>query len=652
MNILIPHSWLKEYLITNASPEKIAQTLSLCGPSVERLNKVGNDYVYDIEITTNRIDMMSVLGIAREAAAILPQFNIKAKFSPPNLPDLTPPSNPLTITITDTHHTCRRILGIVLDNVKLKASNNQVKTRLEAVNIRSLNNAVDITNYVMTEIGHPTHVFDYDRIKTKKLVLRRSKKGEKIVSLENKQYTLPGGDNVIDDGTANIIDLPGIIGTKNSIVIDSTKRVLFFLETNDPLQIRKTSMTLGIRTQAATLNEKWVDPELAITALKRGVQLLKELTGATIASKVHDIYPNPIKPKSVKAPLRLIKNRLGIDINHSEVSHILKSLGFENQYEKSTDRFTINVPTFRHKDINIPEDIVEEVARIYGYHKLPSKLMATPIPTNYPDENFELEHKIKIWLADMGLNELYTNSMVSKKLVNLSGLPANKHLKIKNALSEDWQYLRLSLTPSHLKAIQNNSTSKSVSFFEIANTYHQKNNHLPNEKLELIISTTKPYPHLKGILETLFSKLHLKVDFKPSGQKADIFHKKELLGTVGPSKENSDIFIANFDLKPILKLASSYPKYQPISSHPPIIEDLTFTLAPKTYLASVITAIQSSHKLITKVGLVKTYQQNFTFNLTYQSQDKPLTDKLIAPIRKKVVQTIKTRFKAKLVGKI
>lgn len=647
MNIQITHSHLKEFLSSKASPKQLEEYLSLCGPSIESVKKVKNDYAYDIELTTNRVDMMSVMGIARDASAILPQFNIPAKFNPPKLAQIIPPKNSLEIAIKDKNQTCRRIMGIILDNISLKKSTPKIKKRLKVAGIRSLNNAIDITNYVMTEIGHPTHIFDYDRIKTKKLILRYAKSGEKITSLENKTYSLPGGDIVIDDGTGNIIDLPGIIGTSNSVVINSTKRVLFFLETNDPIQIRKTSMNLGIRTMAASLNEKWVDPNLAITALKRGVKLFQDFTNAQIASDIIDIYPNPVKPETITANHQLIKNRLGINISTSKVQTILTSLGFENKYSKNKDQYTISIPSFRQKDINIPEDIVEEVARIYGYHRLPSKIMDSKIPTNYPDENFNLEHLIKTHLVGFGLTEIYTNSLISKNLTEQSDFPVESHLKIKNALSKDWQYLRRSLIPSHLETL--NQPAKDLSFFEIAHTYHPQVNQLPEEKLQLIISTKKDYAYLKGILEALFIKLYLKINFKTQEKQAVIHYQNQLLGTMGPI---GPFHIAVLNLKPILRLTRNYPKYQPLSSHPPVIEDLTFTLPQKTYLGPVIDTIKSTHIWIKKVKLTKTYHQNYTFNIIYQSTKLSLSDNLVTPVRKKVVKNLKTKHKAKLVGKL
>lgn len=609
MNITIPHSWLTDFLKTDATPQKIAECLSLCGPSVEKLTKTKDDYLYEIEVTTNRVDCMSVIGIAREAAAILPQFGIKAKFKPLILPEIDKPLKTLPLTIQDSKKCCQRILGIVLDNVNLKPSPQKIQSRLAAAGIRNLNNAVDITNYIMTEIGHPTHVFDYDRIKTKKLILRTSRQGEKIVSLEDKTYTLPGEDIVIDDGTGQIIDLPGIIGTANSIVTNNTKCVIFFLETNNPVKMRRTSMTLGIRTLAATLNEKGVDSETGIIALKRGVQLFKQLTGATVASKIYDLYPKPYQPKTVKTPLQLIKEYLGIDISQKEVNNILESLGFING----------QVPSWRDKDINIPQDLVEEIARIYGYHRLPSQIMTGVIPTNYPPQKFKLEYQLKIWLTGMGLTEIYTNSMVSKDLALASGSSLDSHLKIKNALSEDWQYLRRSLVPSH---------TQSFSAFEIANVYLSRPNNLPEERLQLIISGIKDYLSLKGFVEVLSAKLH--TDIKPQ------YYPNAVV----------------IDLLPIFETASAYPHYQSVSTHPELIEDLTFTLPEKTCVGPILETIKKMDALVKSVKLTSIYQHNFTFTITYQSLSKDLSATDIAPIRQKIVTTLSKQFHTQLIGKI
>lgn len=274
MDIKILDSHLREYLDTKAKPADIARCLSLSSASIERVEELGKDYVYSVEITTNRPDMVSVYGLAREAAAVLPHFGFDAKLIPLKLPKVVcETKDKQTVKVVNDDTLVRRVMGVVMDVAKGE-SPDYIKERLEAAGIRSLNSLIDVTNYVMLEIGHPTHVFDYDRLTTKKLIIRPSKKGEKVVTLDKKEHILQGGDIVADNGEGEIVDLLGVMGTANSVVTDSTKRILFFLDNNDPWKIRKTSMGLAIRTEAAALNEKGIDPELAATALSRGVPAL------------------------------------------------------------------------------------------------------------------------------------------------------------------------------------------------------------------------------------------------------------------------------------------------------------------------------------------------------------------------------------------
>lgn len=611
MNITIAHSWLKEFLHTDATPPKIAECLSLCGPSVEKLTKTKDDYLYEIEVTTNRVDCLSVMGIAREASAILPQFGFSARlrhdiYQSPEPTGLIPVGKSFPLKVTVDPKLCFRFTAVVIKNVMVKASPKNIQNRLESSGIRSLNNVIDISNYLMRAYGQPVHVFDLDKIKSR-MILRSSKPKETITTLDGKTHLLPGNDIVIADAHNKLIDLCGIMGGLNSSVDSQTKNVLLFVQTYNPINIRQTSMSLAHRTEAAVIFEKSPDPELVMPVLLQGIQMFKKLTSGEQESKIIDLYPHPYKPKVIKVPLQLIKDRLGIDINQPEVDKILKSLGFINN----------KVPSWRAKDITIPEDIVEEVARIYGYHRLPSQIMATTIPTNYPDENFHLEHQIKLWLVGLGLNEIYTNSLVSQ---NRPG-----QLKIKNALSADWQYLRNTLIPSH---------SQNFPAFEIANIYLPaqaglpRPDKLPEERLQLIISGISNFPRLKGIIDVLSAKLHY---------------------PLSPAYNSNAAVI---DLSTVIKNAKIYPHYQPVSSHPSMIEDLTFTLPEKTYLGPVINTIKSTHRLIKSVQLSKTYQHNYTFTITYQSLSKDLSAVDIAPIRKTIVSLLKTKFHVQLVGEI
>lgn len=306
MNILIPDSWLKEFLKTKVPAPEIARSLLLCGPSVERVKPADKDWIYDIEITTNRSDTASIIGIAREANAILPQFNYKSKLVLPEIkiPKKPKSSLPLKVTIKPAS-ICPRFSAIILDNVSIRPSPQLIKSRLEKAGIRSLNNMVDISNYLMLETGQPIHTFDYDQISGSTMKLRLSKPGETVTTLDNIKRTLPGGDIVIEDGKGKIIDLCGIMGAKNSAIRPETKKVIFFVQSYDPVLIRRTSMQLALRTEAAVRFEKGVDEKTIPEVIWRGLTMAREYCSARLASRLYDIYPNPAPAKKHYCPNQL-----------------------------------------------------------------------------------------------------------------------------------------------------------------------------------------------------------------------------------------------------------------------------------------------------------------------------------------------------------
>lgn len=665
MNILVPDSWLREFLKTEATVSQIKDDLSLCGPSVERLNKVGNYTVYDIEITSNRVDMASVFGVAREAHAILPRFGIKTTLRLPNIPrSIAPEEKTLPLIIEDKNKLCNRLLAVVIDNVKLGSSPEWMRERLEKSGVRSLNNAIDVTNYVMLELGHPCHVFDYDRIKTGKLIIRKAKKGEKLITLDDKECSLTDEDVVIDDGTGRIIDLPGIMGTKNSVVTNDTKRVILFIESNNPMNIRKTSMRLGLRSMAATINEKNPDPELAKDAILRASQLLKDLTTGKVASNLVDIYPNPPKPKPVETTVDFINQRLGIALPPSDILGILQSLGFNVKTiikRKPTGDMTLSItpPSYRQFDVSIPEDIVEEVARIYGYHKLPPNIMDGPIPTNKKPTDLPIEEKVKTMLKFWGFTETYHYSFVSKKLLDKAGLDVKDHLKVANPLTEETEFMRTRLIPSLLETVEKNQNIKDdLELFELAKVYIPQKNSLPKEKSMLALVSQKDFYHLKGIIIALLKELGIeKYQSVPLNHhhlpKSHLFHPLQslqliiegatisVLGALHPAFAQSfnikkSTYIAYIDIETLVEHASSIKHFTPIPQYPPVIEDVTLNLPPQTHIGLIIEKIYKTSSLVKNVELLGKYEDTATLRITFQDPNKNLTIEDINIIRKKI----------------
>lgn len=653
MDIKILDSWLREHVETSAKPADIARCVSLSGPTFDRTHKVmvnGKvDYLYDIEITTNRVDAASVRGIAREVAVILPEFGFKARLIPLKLPKVAAVKNPLPLTIKTSSTLTKRVMGVVLEVDSIPESPKWLSQRLIQSGIRSLNAAVDITNYVMTEIGHPTHVFDYDLV-APQMVIRESKKGEKIISLDNKAYTLPGGDIVIDNGKGEIIDLPGIIGTKNSVVTSSTKRILFFLETNDPVRIRRTSMTLGIRTVAATLNEKGVDPEGAETALLRGIELFKDLLKAKVVSNVHDTYYKKEKVQTVDIAHSFIEDRLGVTVPQTRVVKILTSLGCKVVVNKKRSMYTVTPASYRAKDITIGEDIVEEVARIYGYHNLPSILMSGIIPDPLSDSPFAFEMAIKRTLKEAGGNEIYTYSLIADETGK------SHELKLKNPLGSDYSLLRTSLKKSLIAAADDNARNlEPFHLFEVSNVYHARKNNLPDEIVMVAgIVARSDFRHAKGIVETLLDSLHISYSQHPvllegfvSDQSIRFDAKTKPLGKFGKLSQKN-YYYYEFSVTALQSVAKKVKQFVPIPKYPPQIEDITCQISNDTSIAEVIQTIKEADTRIAQVELTDVYETNFTFRVWYQDETKTLTDSEVSKIHSQIASVLKEKLSVKI----
>jgi len=640
MNILISDNWLREYINTKASVEDISKYLSLSAFEVERIIKTKSDYIYDIEITTNRVDAMSIYGIARELAAVLPRFDIPAKLKPVSEYKAAIPKKGYKLILKSDPKLTYRLMGVVLEDIKTKDTPKWMKERLESAGLRSLNSVVDITNYLTHEIGHPCHVFDYDKLPNKKIVVRESKSGETYTSFDNKNYKLDGGDIVFDDGDGNIIDLPGIIGAKNSVVSKNTKRVLFFFDTNEASRIRKTSMSLAIRTVAATLNEKSVDPELAEIALKRGLELFRSVCKAKVASPIYDIYHNPHKPQTIKISEDFIIKSIGVEIAKTDISNYLNSLEFKSKWVKNI--LEVQVPSSRSKDVLTKIDVVEEIARIYGYHNLPSKLMAGELPIYKANKDLLSERKVRNILTKLNATEVYTFSLVSENMVGKSAL------KLRNPLGSDTEYLRDNLFNSLKEAAQDNLTvSEKYHIFEITNIYLKQKSELPNESLTLGgIFSGYEYFEAKGIVQALLNSLYIKYSQKQaslekfnSDTSVSFKHNDKTILEFGILK-NTDFLYYQADMSIILELMKNYPEFTPIPTFPPQIEDMTIKISNSEKVGEIFDNLKNSHKNISQVELVDSFKQNYTFRIWYQNSKKTLTDKEVEKIRSEIVKKL------------
>jgi len=645
MDILIPDNWLKDFLKTNATPKEIAKYLSLSGPSVEKISKDGNDYIYHSEITTNRVDAVSVYGFAREASAILPRFKKTAKLLPLKLKskfNFFDKVKYLDATV-DTK-LCSRFTAVLIKDVKIKDSPEYIKDRLTKIGLRPINNIVDISNYVMHELGQPIHTFDYDKIKGAKMILRESKKGEKITTLDGKTFTLPGGDIVIEDGEERLIDLCGIMGGENSMVSNNTKNVLLFVQNYNSQKVRRTSMTLAQRSEASILFEKGLDKELVTPAIKRAIDLFEENTNGKPENLILDMYPNPYKTKIIKTNLSFINKLLGENVSKETVSSSLTPLGFNPKWQKDT--LIVEVPSFRAKDINIPEDIVEEIARIYGYYNLDSKLMEGMLPEKILNSPFDFENNLKDILCGFGGVEIYTYSLVPESFTKTNAL------KLINPLGKETEYLRNTMLYS-LKdaALKNSGYEETFHIFEIANIYIPEKGNLPNEKMMLAgIFSNYEFSKAKGIIEALLEKTRVHFSFEIEDKKEflpnhrlKIISGNKQIGEFGTLEENNLIYY-EFDTKLLQTLGNKVKSFKNPPKYPAQIEDLTFIFPERTKAGNIIERIMNLDKQIVKVELIDTYKQSFTFKIWYQNNTKTLNNSDVEIIRNKILSDLKSKF--------
>lgn len=671
MNILVPDSWLRKFLKTKASPKQIAQYLSLCSQSVEKVSIHDKDSIYEIEITTNRPDCLSVFGIARELKAILPRFGIKATLKPAvdEEKNISKIKNSLPFNIEIKNKSlCPRFTAIIFDNIKVRPSPKLVQERLIRSGARSLNNVVDISNYLMLELGQPMHTFDYDKIGKAKMILRESIKRESVITLDGQSRMLPPGTIIIEDGKGRIIDLCGIMGGENSAVDNNTKRVLLFVQTYNPSKIRRSCQQMSFRTEAAQRFEKGVEPEGVIPAINKAIKMFRANCDAKVVSQLIDIYPNPQKKKVIRLDFSLVDKIMGIHLAPKVIINILESLGFTAR-KFSSALISCTIPYWRYGDISIAEDLIEEISRIYGYQSLPTLLPEGQIPQIPQSHKLYWEGLVKDCLKYWGFTESVSYSMISGQMLSLLGYKTTDALKISNALTEDLVYLRPTLIGSLLDLIKKNQAENTdIQVFELANIYlPQAKYKLPQEVLTLTVALTgQKFTKLKGIFEVLFEETGIyNAKFTTNGQGLSFFQKgrvavisigNKIIGHLGEIDYllqtrlgiKNKVTLGEINFTQLVNLASKEKKFVPIPKHPIITEDLAFNVPEKIMIGNLIETIKAQDTIVKSVELFDSYKNTRTLRITYQDSARPLSDEIVTKIREKIISKLEGKFGLKL----
>ncbi len=631
-----------------------------------------DDWVIEYEITTNRPDALSVLGIARELRAALGR-NIKLPETSYETGDFEA-KDEASLEVLDPA-ACPRYEGFVVKGIENRESPLWMKVRLYLVGLRPINAVVDVTNYVMYELGQPLHAFDLDKLKGREVVVRRAKNGEKIVTLDGVERELSKDDLVIADAEKPVA-IAGVMGGEGSGTDFNT--VNLFLESAhfDPMTVRKTSKRLGLSTDSSYRFERGADIEACTFAAERALHLIQKLTGGKVAKGNLSFYPKPYTPKVIVfSPEKAVK-LLGVHIPARKSAEILTNLGFT--VKKEQDYLVVKVPSWRKYDVSREVDLIEEVVRIYGMKNVVSTypLMHSEVERNFG--YFRVE-RVKEVLSDLGLNEAINYSFIGEKLYSKFGLPVEKLVKIKNPLSEEWVYMRNYIFPSLVQnAVNNiNRNEKDVFLFEVAKVFIPENGELPTEKLKLGFLITGKIPEglwswrkvdfydLKGIVETLSELLKVPLEFKATdsyrflhpGQSAEVLLGGKPVGFVGKLHPDvneafdikEEIFVGEVDLEELLKASNEVKtEFKPIPKFPPVMRDIAVLVDRETPVAEVEKVIRENAKFLEKLTLFDVYEgkgipegkKSVAFSLTFRTPDKTLSDDEINKILSAIIDSL------------
>jgi len=641
--MLTPLSWLKEYVDITLTPKELGEKLTEIGLGTEKITKIDNDVIFEFEITPNRPDLLSIIGVAREIAAVE-----EKRINLPNLPNLPNPKKTLPLTIKTDPKINPRFTGLIIDGITVKDSPGWLKERLTKIGQRPINNIVDITNYVMLELGNPIHAFDYSKIKNHLMSVEQTKGGELFKTVDGISYHLPKGAVVIRDGE-NIIDLCGIKGGFNSGTFKDTKTIFIRVPAENPILIRQASQTLGLRSDASSIFEKGVNAGGTIDSLNRCVDLIFEIAGGKIVSNLYDLKKSDFLPWKLNLRIERLNKILGIEIPEKKVLSILESLNLNPSLKQHLEggeattstpsrwnkarEIECTIPTYRN-DLKIEEDLIEEVARLYGYNNFPKTIPIGQIPIKQIPyfKDYKIEEKAKNILTSDGFSEIYTYSLISENdLLDVTIKPEHA-LRVDNPVSREFEYLRPTLKINLLKALyQNKPYFKNINLLELGKVYLGKNLDSAKEYYFLSgISNSKSFFEIKGVLERLF---------------------KELGVTDDPTRfiEMTDegIFF-ELNCSDILKKVSLQKKFVPLPKYPPIIEDMAIVASPNVKTGEMIETIKKQSPLIHDVSLLDQFEDTRTFHIVYQHKDRNLTTEEVSKIRSKILKSLKEKFGARL----
>ncbi|MFH2096526.1 MAG: phenylalanine--tRNA ligase subunit beta [Bacteroidota bacterium] len=655
-----------------------------------------NDIVFDIDLTPNRIDGASHYGVARDLAAYLSQagkVSVKKPLTEPFKPDTE--GRRIDVVIENTE-ACPRYTGLTITGVNIGESPDWLKFRLKAVGLKPINNIVDISNYVLHETGHPLHIFDADKIKGGKVVVRTLATGTRFRTLDEKERILDATDLMICNAEEGMC-IAGVFGGIDSGVCPETKDIFIESAFFNPVWVRKTAKRHGLSTDSSFRFERGADPNFTVAAIKRAAVLIKQLAGGTISSDIVDVYPEPVKPKTVELLFSNIDRLIGNEISKNDILHILKSLEIKIIAEKEIG-LLLEIPTYR-VDVTREADVIEEILRIYGYNKVTtSTKVKSTIQYGAKSDKEKITNKISNMLSYSGFNEIMSNSLTRFTYYEHSkSYKQANTVKIFNPLSQDLNCLRQTLLYGGLEAVGYNLNRKNtdLKFYEFGNCYylpekehdaHPLARYDECEHLALFITGNKnavnwnspevrtDFFHLKGYVENVFTRMGLTPEIMEFTSFSDYNFceaiRYEMDGNLmAEAGKLSNSILSDFDIKTdvfyadvrwynLVKLMDDTKlKFSPIPKYPIARRDLALVIDTGVSFQNIReTALKTENILLKKIDLFDYYQgpqvekgkKSYALAFYLLDENKTLTDTQIERIMNKLVTVFGKELGAKI----
>ncbi len=673
----ISSDWLNEFVTTPAA-EELEHLFEMAGIGVEN----NEDGVWSLEVTSNRGDWLSAVGLAREISAMsgepmkVDDFNLAAPSGQ------THGEARVQIAIENADD-CARYAAQIIENIQIGPSPDWMQNRLIQAGMRPINNVVDVTNYVMLEWGQPLHAFDADKLHGEKIIVRRAQNGEKFTTLDGALRELSEEILLITD-TRGPVAIAGIMGGQDSEVTDSTTRILLEIAQFSPLRVRRGVRELNLRSEASRRYERWVDPNNIPRVAERTVQLLIECCGRQIASGLADNYPQIVAPAQVELRFARCRKILGLELNEIEIVTALQRLGLA--VENQGDKAVVSVPTWR-RDIEREIDLIEEVARIHGYDKIPTTLPTSAVSGAGLNAAQRLEEAARMALLGCGLNEIVTYSLENSLSSERAGLNDDAApVMLRNPLSEDYTQLRTSLLPSLLNSLANNSRTR-ARLFEIGKVFHSNGEAQPNEPLKIGLAlldapseahwqkhqAPADFYALKSIIDALLSALGAPAaDYRAAqnssfhpGRTAQVFLNEKEIGIIGEVhpdvRENYALkpraIVAELDWKTLAQFASLSRTAQPIARVPSSDRDLAMLLKSEITAAQVETVVRRAggallenariFDVYTGTGIPENHK-SIAIALRFRAAERTLTEDEVEAAMTNIRQSAQSELDAQL----